>query len=152
MANIRPANLGDVDTLVKLGAVMHRESRFRHLTYSPQKVKDLIESLIDKPFGFSVVYEKDEIILGGLIGVNSSHWFSDDVVGNSIALFVEPSGRGGFIAAMMIKAFKEWSLARGALMVDMGVNTGVQTEMTEKLLMKLGAQHIGGIYSWGRDV
>ena len=69
---IRPANYSDLDAMARLGELMHRESRFKVLTYDYDKVVALLRWLINEQ-QFVVVSEQDGEIIGGFVGAAMPH-------------------------------------------------------------------------------
>lgn len=142
---IRPATFEDVQPMVELGALMHRESRFSVLQYDPEKVGATIRYLIDNDQCALVAEDNGEVI-GGFIGMIMPHWASQDLVASDLTLFVHPNKRGGLSAAKMVKAYREWAVSRGAKMVNLGISTGVNAELTGQLYERMGFTRIGFIY------
>lgn len=143
---IRPATEEDIPRLVELGRMMHAESRYAGLDYAATKVDALLRRLMTD--GFLIVAQQGERLVGGFAGMISEHWFSHDLVAADLALFIEPDARGGMTAPRLVKAFVTWAKARGASVIDIGVNTGVHTEETGMLLERLGGRLCGHLYSF----
>lgn len=144
---IRQATFEDIPRMIEIGAVMHKESRYRELSYCPEKLTPLLKLIIEH--GFAMVAEKDGHVFGLFIGLVEEHWFSTDKIATDLALFVEPGKRGGLAACMLTSAFLDWAESKGAKMTDILINTGVRTEETAKLFDRLGGRSAGLVYSWG---
>ena len=142
---LRPATHADVEQMVRLGALMHEESRFNVLTYAPDKVAHLIHSMIDDD-QFVVVAEIDGEVIGGFMGVAVAHWASDDLVAYDYTLFIAPERRGSTIPLRLIKAFRSWSEAKGCKMISAGISTGVAVDKTAALYQAAGFQRVGLIF------
>lgn len=140
---IRQATPDDIPALVTLGARMHAESRFAVLAYNPEKAGRTLAHVLET--GFLWVATDDDRIVGGMAAMCVPHWCSDDAVAMDLALFVEPESRGGMAAARLVTRYKEWADKQGAVMIDMGVNTGVHVEQTTSLLERLGFKRCGVI-------
>lgn len=144
---IRPATLDDLPRLLALGRAMHAESRYSVLSYSADKVLDMLMLVMQR--GLVLVAERDGHVIGGFAGIVEPHWFSTDLIATDLALFVEPGKRGGFAAAALVGGFLDWAEQRGAKMTDILINTGVRIEATASLFERLGGRNAGLIYTWG---
>lgn len=146
---IRPATLDDLPRLLALGRAMHAESRYSVLSYSADKVLNMLMLVMQR--GLVLVAERDGQVIGGFAGIVEPHWFSTDLIATDLALFVEPNKRGGFAAAALVGGFLDWAEQRGAKMTDILINTGVRIEATAKLFDRLGGTQAGLIYTWGKN-
>lgn len=147
---IRPAEIKDLDALTGLGARMHAESRFSRLPFDAGKVRGLLERLIGNEAAFLWVCERGGRIVGGLAAMSVERWFSPARACCDLGLFVDPAERGGMAAALLVKRYVAWALDLGIdpADIEMGVNTGVRTEETGRLLVALGARPRGHLYTW----
>lgn len=142
---IRKATHDDITRMVELGAMMHKESRFNVLGYDEEKVATLFTHLLNTE-QFIEVDERDGELIGGFAGFVCEHWASKDLVSYDCGLFIMPEHRGGGVAAKLIKHFREWAIGRGAKMVTLGVNTGVEADRTARLMELLNFERIGFLY------
>jgi hypothetical protein len=100
---IRPAALDDLDRLLALGREMHVESSYRSLNFDEQKARMFLMRLMSDQY--VRVYEQDDKILGGMVGMSVQPWFSNDLYAVDIALFISAKHRGSLAAARLIKDF-----------------------------------------------
>ncbi len=136
---IRPATHDDLGPLMDIAAAMHAESpRFSRLRFSTPKVMQLFLMLIESPDCLLLVADRDGAVIGGMAGMVTPHWFSDDLVSNDYGVFLLPDHRGGMTAARLVRGYIDWAKARGAKMIQLGISTGVQTEETVALYQALG--------------
>lgn len=142
---IRAATLQDLPRLVDLGRVMHSESRFADIELVPAKLESTLRHAIF--MGGVFVAERDGVIIGGFAGVIVEYFFSTERMACDLAIFVEPTKRGGFTAAALISAFKIWARRQGAKRIELGVSTGVHTEKTGALFERLGLKRQGALYT-----
>lgn len=146
MIMIRPATINDIPALIKLGAQMHVESpRFCRLRFSPAKVESTLLQLMSMPLGFLWVAEHEEGLIGGLAAVAGPHWCSDDLVANDLALFIDREHRGGISALRLVNRYRCWVKEIGAVIGQLGVTTGIDTEGTANLFERLGFERCGVI-------
>lgn len=78
-----------------------------------------------------------------MIGVVQPMWFSDDLAGYELVLYVDPSHRGGLGAVRMIKDFEQYCLDRGCKDINVGSSVDVSTELTHGLYKSLGYKTCG---------
>lgn len=146
---IREATEADIHSLIALGEAMHRESRFGTVSWSTQKVGDLITWLISSDDGLVLVAERDGEIIGGFLGVVTEHYFSTDKMAQDFALFVSPGRRGGVAGAQLLARFIAWARSRGVMdeWIQVGVTTGVDIEKTSRLCQAVGFQPAGYLFA-----
>lgn len=136
---IRYATLDDLDVLMDMAALMHEESpRYSKLSFSQDKMLELYVNLIKSQRGLVLVVEKGGMIVGGLAGFVTPHWFSDDLMAGEYGVFLMPEHRGGTTVVRLIKEFIRWAQEQGAKMIQIGVSTGVRTEETVELYKAIG--------------
>ena len=145
---IRPAWRSDIPRLVRLGVLMHEESRYSRLRLDQEKLANLLASLIDGDHGCVLVAERDREVVGGIVGVLTEHWCSNDTVATDLALFLAPEARGGMLAARLVNGFVAWAKEQGAAMISMGISTGVSVEATGRLYEACGGRQYGTLWEW----
>jgi GNAT superfamily N-acetyltransferase len=143
---IRVAALGDIDTLISIGRVMHNESAYKALRFNDDKVGELLAGLIAEPNGVVFIAERAGVILGGFAGGISDFWFSNDSHAFDYGLFILPEHRGGSAAIRLLSAFESWAKDMGAKWCDIGITTGVHVEQTARMYEKLGYDKSGLLY------
>lgn len=143
---IRKATHSDISDLLVLGALMHAESpRFSRLRFSRERLENTLLMVMDAPLGFLWVAEHEEGVIGGLAAIAGPHWCSDDLVANDLALFVDPVHRGGISAVRLVHRYRCWVREIGAVIGQMGVSAGVDTDETVRLYERLGLERCGVI-------
>lgn len=136
---LRPATHEDLTALMLIAETMHMESpRFSRLRFSGDKVQKLFVRLTVSPDALLLVAERNGELVGGIAGMVTPHWFSDDLVSNDYALFMLPEHRGGTTAIRLARAYIEWAQAKGAKMIQLGISTGVHAEETAALYKAIG--------------
>lgn len=147
---IRKATAQDIPALVALGSRMHAESpRFSKLRFSPEKLTDTLTDIEANPLGFIWLGEVDGDVAGVMVGLIYEHWCSTDAVSTDLALYVEPAYRGSMLAARLINRYKQWAKVNGAVLLQVGVSTGVETEQTARLYEAMGFKRFGVILEVG---
>lgn len=139
----------DIDRIVELGGMMHRESRFRDRNFNHEKVAALVLRMMRQTENCLVIVATtdDGFIIGGLMGMVVEDWFGDDRVVQDLALFIDPEQRGYMAATHLIAAFSEWAQSMGCVETEMGVNTGINPERTGRMFEAVGFRRVGLLYS-----
>jgi GNAT superfamily N-acetyltransferase len=141
---IREADHTDIERLVLLGSFMHRESpRFSGLTFDAGRLATTLGNVIDSPQGFAWVAESRGLVVGGLMGLLTPHWFSPDLTACDLALFMLPEHRGTMAPTRLLNAYVAWAHDRGAKQILLGLMTGLHVEQTEALCERLGWRRAG---------
>lgn len=109
MTNLRPAELSDADAIARLG--MDFIERLK-LDARPETdaVAASVRAVLAGDNGCGVVFEKDDAIVGFLLGMAVPIWF--DVLDWSaieLAWWIDPAHRGGREAVEMVKMFERWA-------------------------------------------
>lgn len=146
---IRLATLIDVPAMVDLGQAMHAESpRFSVLPWNGAKLRALIETLIAQPEGLALVAVRDGVVIGGFLGMAVPHFASDALVSCDVALYVAQDRRGGMAAARLLRAYVQWAKARGAVLIQAGITTGVNLKATSRLFASVGFEPAGNLFEF----
>jgi GNAT superfamily N-acetyltransferase len=148
MAEIRPARVDDIPAIVRYGAEMVQESRYRGMSFAPDKVGQIMRAVITESQGAGFVAEVAGQIVGGAFAVLTAPWFSHDPTACDLAVFVAPEHRRNGVAVQLVQAVLWWAQQIGVHHVDLSISTGVEAEATGRLYEKLGGSFVGGIYTW----
>jgi len=141
---IRPAALDDLDRLLALGREMHAESSYRSLNFDERKARMFLMRLMSDQY--VRVYEQDDKILGGMVGMSVQPWFSNDLYAVDIALFISAKHRGSLAAARLIKDFVVWAKQTGAKQIRPGVTTGAPGTAASRLYQAMGFTNCGSTF------
>ena len=145
--SVRPATVDDLDALLVLARTMHCEAPgYRDWRFDDDKVDDLLRKLIGG-HGCLLVAEVDAVIVGGIAGICTAHWFSDEKVATDLALFIDPERRNGTTAVRLVNAFVAWAQLVGARRVQLGVTTGVHPDATARLYQACGLAPSGQLFA-----
>lgn len=136
---IRVATLEDLPRIIELGELLHMESpRWSRLSFNREKAAAFIARLIDDAEGVVFLAERDGVVLGGIAGLATAHWSSEDVVAQEISFFMAPEARGNMVAPRLVCALVAWAKIRGAKWLQAGTSTGLDPERTAGLYERLG--------------
>lgn len=136
---IRVASLDDLPRILELGEQLHAESpRWSRLAFNRAKAAHFLAHLILEPEGVVFVAELDGIVAGGIAGMASAHWSSDDVVAQEVSFFMAQEARGSMAAVRLVCALRAWGELRGAKWLQAGTSTGLDPDRTAGLYERLG--------------
>jgi GNAT superfamily N-acetyltransferase len=151
--DVRFAHLSDIPACIEIGFLIHRSTGFSRFTYDRTIVEKNLRNLIligqkrRRSHCFLLVEDDQGRLIGGLIGCIESHFFSSEPVATMIAYGVRPGHRMTGAAVRLMKAFIEWAKRRGAVEVNVGVNSGIDLERTDRFIKKLGFSKMGANYA-----
>lgn len=144
---IRAATLEDLSVLIALGEAMHAESpRFSRLEFSSDRLAQTLVGLVEADRGFLWVAENAAgSVIGGMAAVIVPHWCSNDLIATDLALFIEKTARGSLAPMRLLHRYRRWAVERGAVLIQIGVSSGIDTETTAHLYEQLGFSRCGVI-------
>lgn len=142
---IRYATKEDIPAILKLGREMHEESNYADLTYSEDKVKAIVENLLET--GVVFVAERHGEIIGGIMGMTYSPYFSDDKIATDLGLFLAKTTRGLMTAPTLIKMFTNWAeLQPGVKQIRPGISVGGDIDGVKRLYERCGYKTVGAVF------
>ena len=90
---------------------------------------------------------KNNDIIGYAPCFINRYTFSREFYASDATFFVQKEHRGSFAGKKLIEAMRAFAIEKGAKELFLTVNSGVETERTEKMLIHLGAEKIGSTIS-----
>lgn len=142
---IRFATKEDIPTIIKLGREMHEESNYASLAYSEEKVKALIENLLEN--GVIFVAERNGEVIGGIMGMTYQPYFSNEKIASDLGLFLAKSSRGLMTAPKLIRMFTNWAEEQpGVKQIRPGISVGGDVEGVTKLYERCGYKAAGAVF------
>lgn len=141
---IREGTLQDISDLARLGMMMHAESDYKSIPMNTDKGADYLVHVLCNPDKYKVTVAEDSSgVFGMHIGLLQDYWFSDEVAGYDVLLYISPEKRGSLAGIRMIKAFEDWAFSKGAIEVRPGSTTGIAPEVVKELHERLGYSTVG---------
>jgi len=140
------AKTEDIPRLVDLGRAMHAESRFAMIPFDDEKVHSLFANLISGT-GIVFVYKRESEIVGFGLFSTGEIFFGRALLAFELGVFILPEYRGGMGAVRIIGAARQWAIERGAVMLDLGITTGVTEDRSGQFYQSMGAQRVGALFS-----
>lgn len=144
---IRAATLDDMPDMLRLGALMHAESRYASMTFAPEVLAETIAQLIASPYGFAWVAIRKGRTVGVMLAGVGAQWFSRELTTFEYGVYVEPDCRGGMLGISLIKSYKKWALSVGARIVQGGVTANIEDGAAGKIYERIGFDKIGSLYA-----
>ncbi|WES31870.1 GNAT family N-acetyltransferase [Varunaivibrio sulfuroxidans] len=143
------ADMRDVECMIELGRVAHRESRFADLEYAPDKLMQsalgaMTEEGRKRMCLLMAEYRGD--LLGMIVATVGSHWFSSELGASAMVYYVHPDHRGSMAAIKLLHGFRRWAQNRRVRRININVTSGVGMARTDKLMRRLGFEFTGGNY------
>jgi GNAT superfamily N-acetyltransferase len=149
---VRTAGHDDIQQLVELGRAMHLESNLSFLPFSEQKIVSLAEKMIGSNDTCCVfVAQRKDRLVGFMAGQLTYYFFCDEYFAIDQGLYVSPDCRGSSAAVRLISAYLTWAQNRRAREACIAVSTGVNLQMTDAILTRIGMEMVGGIYKVRTD-
>lgn len=137
---IRRGTFEDADTLLNMGHFMFQESAYSSLTWDRERARH--EYLWTLSEGAAFVYERDDKLIGMILGHVARPWFSSDLVGYEECFYVLPEHRAGVVAWRLVENWSNWCTNHGAKMLRPSTSCGTFT--SERLYEAMGFRSVGG--------
>lgn len=147
---IRLGRIEDKDALIALALENQREILHNNISINPLRVEQALKGLFELNQGTHVLFvaeTTDGQLAGGLLACVERYYYSDELQAQLIQWYLRKSFRGTSIAPRLVKAFVEWAKSRGASEVFMGISSGVDVQLTHRMMRRLGFSHLGGNYA-----
>lgn len=142
--------MNDLPDLLRLGRMMHAESRYRFIAFDDRSVVATAVRLIQRGEGYASLAGEPGKAWAFIVGAKSSYYFAPFQHAHDLALFVDPARRRTWESIRVIRAFKDgfraWAKMQGCVELTMGTTTGVHAEATAKLYERLGMERVGSIF------
>jgi len=118
---------------------MHKESRFSVYKFNTKKLLNLTKN----PNCFVALSYKEKEATGAFVGIVNEMWFSDDIAGHDLFVYIKPEYRGGITALRFIKKFEDFCKQKNAKTINLGSSAQIATESARRLYKKLGYNECG---------
>ena len=142
--SVRRATYSDLETIVGMVEMMHRESDYATLTFDPELFRQYLTHLIPHAEAIAFVYEDgSNQVVGFMLAAVGTPYFSRDKVANQILLYVLPTSRGGRGGYRLIKAYKEEAIRMGAKHISISNSTDIDAGRVSDLFAHMGFRHVG---------
>lgn len=119
------------EAFTSLAKLMHSESRYSKFALNTDKLAGIARQV------FCVIAYKENEPVGTMLGVAQPMWFSDDIAGNEMFLYVKPEHRGGSYAHKMIGAFEAYCKDMGCKEINVGSSAQICTNKVKAMYERL---------------
>jgi len=145
---IKELQAGDELPLIKLGFSMWEESElFKRHPLKTNKLEQLATIIhTNDSMACYIAYNK-EGYHGIWIGSIHSLWYSDDLVVSDVVFYVKKECRGSSAALKLLRSAEKWAKSKNALIFNLGLSSGIDTEKTVCFFEKLGYFNQGTLMS-----
>lgn len=144
---VREFERSDLVEVVMAAQSFHEESpHHRRFPFSIAKVEDLVLNALVNPDWLTVVAFDGRKCVGLGLFACMPMFFSEARECVDLTWWVHPKYRGTRAGLNMLKIYKQWAIDLGAGRAQIGVNTGIETERTGRLLSLLGFEQHGTIH------
>lgn len=135
---IRKGTQEDIEPAIMIGRCYYLEASEKAMHFEEDKGRELIKRLLDA--GLGIVAEENGQIVGMMGAEIFTYWFSDSLMAHDVMIFVSPEYRGKGIGSSLIRVYIEWALNQGVERenIFIGIDSGIDTEQTEKKYNSLG--------------
>jgi GNAT superfamily N-acetyltransferase len=123
---------------------------YKGVVVDPSRIKFLLDQNVDNDGYFMVfllVNDHDEIV-GGIGAYCVTMSFSWDRVCNDVFFFILPEWRSLPNAVKLMTAYRDWALARKALIIGATHTGGENEEAMDRLIRLVGFEPIGKLYHY----
>lgn len=135
----------DAHEILKLGGLIHNESRFKNEPYDMQKCWRVLDATLLYPHRYFVAYDSE---FKGFILINiGTEFFNDVKRATDLALYVKPEFRGTSLFVKLILAAEKWAKENDAVELTIKHNTGIELDKATGSFTKLGFDTAGRIFS-----
>jgi GNAT superfamily N-acetyltransferase len=144
--NIRTLEVEDLDACIRIGSMMHAESVYHVHPFSDDRLRFLAHMCFTDPNYVCLVAERDDEIVGLMVGISGQNFFAETRYAADLALYVAPKHRGSTAAIRLVIEFTKWAQSLGCNELRCGVTTGINDEVAIKLYKRFGFEYGGSLY------
>ncbi|QIG74319.1 N-acyltransferase protein [Rhizobium phage RHph_N65] len=139
---VRLALEEDTDAIIEL-ARMNCEISTPHLTFSPEKVRETVQSYLEYASPTMFVVEHNREVIGLLVATINEYRHADGLYTTSEVIFVKPAYHGSRAAILLVRELIRWSERLGAIEITGGNDNRYKSERTAKFLEHFGFEQVG---------
>jgi len=143
---VRPFEARDLDACIEIGAMMHEESVYRIHPFSRERLTFLAHLCLTDPNYICLVAEKDDRLVGLMVGLAAHNFFADTRYAADLALYVVPKHRGSTAAVRLVIEFQKWARDANCNEIRCGITTGINDEVGAKIYRRFGFEFGGSLY------
>lgn len=137
---IRYAEAQDWPEFFRLVKLMHAESRFAKYPLIEERMRKVFDDHLQhlNIACCLLAVNKDQQIVGMLMGYVIELFFADERVAQDRLFFVQPVSRGSSAAVRLLSAFRAWAQKRGAQEVSINMSVAVDMSRFNRFMTHMG--------------
>lgn len=135
---------------VEMGRLAHAESVFsRFVGYDPVKLIEVAKRYAELEDHFLGVAMDGDKAVGVFAGHIADYYFTSDSLARDVLWYVREEYRNTGAGLVLLDMFERWSKARGARIVYLSQDSGINIDKFTRMLEKRGYTLVGANYSLG---
>ena len=147
------ANKLDADReadFAEMGRLAHAESVFKDFVgYDQKKLLGVARKYAEEGDHFLAIAMDGDRSVGVLAGHISDYYFSSDRLARDVLWYVREEYRNTGAGLVLLDMFERWSKARGAAVVYLSQDSGINIDKFTRMMEKRGYAFVGANYSLG---
>ena len=144
--NIREASISEVNEIVNLCSIMHKESNYKNIDPDYNKSYEFIESSIIDKESFFIVLIEDNRIIGFFMAKLLEYFFSHERQAVDYLFFIKEEHRKKSGAYKLVSTYIKWAKKNNVREIILSSTTGVELEKIEKLYSKFNFKKVGVMF------
>lgn len=151
---MRPYELKDIPQITAaVKKYLPELPHYKNITVAEDRLAYLLTQNFGRDSYFScwVHATKEGEIVGGLAAYCIQGMVTWDFIANDVFLFIFPEYRTLVRANMLVRAYKEWAIARGASLITASVQSGYEPEKFDNFMRRLDFIPCGTLYHLRMD-
>lgn len=143
---IRDLRAEDLPSLLALAREMHRAGVYAAYPMDEARVSYIMSKLIELPDVLTIGYESGGELVGAVVGEVIQDLWIDVQVGVDHAFYVKEAARKSRAGVLLLRAFEDWCVARGAAVLRPVVYAGVDNAAASGVLARMGYETAGTVH------
>jgi hypothetical protein len=143
---IRPVMPRDIPQLVKLAEVMHAEGRYKKIPFNSKKLQRYFLGAMASGLLVGFVDEKNNVVVGAILGHISDYFFSDELILEDKGFFVLPEYRKSKSGAKLLKSWIDAGKKLEVREICLATSSLDDANALDALCKKVGLDKIGSVY------
>lgn len=151
---MRPYRLEDVDQITAaVKKYLPELPHYKNITVAEDRLAYLLRMNFGRDSYFScwVLENKDGKVVGGIAAYVIQGMVTWDLIANDVFLFIFPEYRTLARANMLVKAYKDWAIARGSVLITASVQSGYEPDKFDIFMRRLDFIPSGTLYHLRTD-
>lgn len=146
---VRTFTEADIEPMITMGGVMHRESVYHWLPYEPQALRNLGRAALDNPneIGAFVAETSTGELAGQMLVCRQRYFFNSVLHCVDIVFYVLPQFRGTSAAVRLMLAAETWAKFNECVELRFGESAQINPDLVDRLFKKREFSPRGTLYT-----